>query len=319
MSRSITVAAAQLGPIQMAEPRSVAVERMVRLMERAHRRGVELVVFPELALTTFFPRHYHADIAEADHWFETAMPSNETAPLFAAARKYGIGFHLGYAELTEDKHHFNTSILVNPDGDILLKYRKVHLPGHAEFAPHRKVQHLEKRYFEVGDLGFPVIRAPMGNEPGINMGMLICNDRRWPEAWRVLGLQSVELALLGYNTPSLNMEAGGFEAHHLRVFHSHLSIQAGCYQNACFAVATAKAGTEDGCELFGHSIIVNPQGEIIAMATSWDDELITADCDLDMCTLGRTTIFAFDKHRRPETYQRITQQVGAVEPPMWKA
>ncbi len=317
MSRNITVAAAQLGPIQLAEPRSVAVERMVRLMERAHRRGVELVVFPELALTTFFPRHYHQDIAAADHWFETAMPSNETAPLFAAARQYGIGFHLGYAELTEDKRRFNTSILVNPDGDILLKYRKVHLPGHAEFDPQRKVQHLEKRYFEVGNLGFPVIRAPMGEMPGINMGMMICNDRRWPEAWRVLGLQSVELVLLGYNTPSLNMESGGFEAHHLRVFHSHLSIQAGCYQNACFAVATAKAGTEDGCELFGHSIIVNPQGEIMAMATSWDDELITADCDLDMCTLGRTTIFAFEKHRRPETYGRITQQVGAIEPPVW--
>jgi N-carbamoyl-D-amino-acid hydrolase len=317
MSRSITVAAAQLGPIQKAEPRSVAVERMVRLMEHAHRRGVELVVFPELALTTFFPRHYHAEIAEADRWFETAMPSNETAPLFAAARRFGIGFHLGYAEMTADKRRFNTSILVNPDGEILLKYRKVHLPGHAELDPRRKVQHLEKRYFEVGDLGFPVIRAPMGEVPGINMGMLICNDRRWPEAWRVLGLQSVELVLLGYNTPSLNMEAGGFEAHHLRVFHSHLSIQAGCYQNACFAVATAKAGTEDGCELFGHSIIVNPQGEIIAMATSWDDELITADCNLDMCTLGRTTIFAFEKHRRPETYRRITEQVGAVEPPVW--
>jgi N-carbamoyl-D-amino-acid hydrolase len=317
MSPSITVAAAQLGPIQKAEPRSVAVERMVRLMEHAHRRGVELVVFPELALTTFFPRHYHAEIAEADRWFETAMPSNETAPLFAAARRFGIGFHLGYAEMTADKRRFNTSILVNPDGEILLKYRKVHLPGHAELDPRRKVQHLEKRYFEVGDLGFPVIRAPMGEVPGINMGMLICNDRRWPEAWRVLGLQSVELVLLGYNTPSLNMEAGGFEAHHLRVFHSHLSIQAGCYQNACFAVATAKAGTEDGCELFGHSIIVNPQGEIIAMATSWDDELITADCNLDMCTLGRTTIFAFEKHRRPETYRRITEQVGAVEPPVW--
>src|SRR4029079_3957321 len=99
------------------------------------------------------------------------------------------------------------------------------------------------------------------------------------------------------------MEAGGFEAHHLRVFH--------CYQNSCFAVATAKAGTEDGCELFGHSVIVNPQGEIIAMATSWDDELIAADCNLDMCTLGRTTIFAFEKHRRPEAYERITAQVGA--------
>ena len=179
-------------------------------------------------------------------------------------------------------------------------------------------QHLEKRYFEVGNLGFPVVRAPMGGLDGLNMGMMICNDRRWPEAWRVLGLQSVELVMLGYNTPSLNQEAGEFEAHHLRVFHSHLTIQAGCYQNACFAVATAKAGVEDGCELFGHSIIVNPQGEIVAMATTWDDELITADLNLDQCALGRTTIFAFEKHRRPEAYQRITSQVGAIDPPIWQ-
>jgi predicted amidohydrolase len=192
----------------------------------------------------------------------------------------------------------------------------VHLPGSVEPRANARYQQLEKRYFDYGDLGFPAFRAGPAWRDAI-MGMMICNDRRWPEAWRVLGLQSVELVMLGYNTPSLNMEAGGFEAHHLRVFHSHLSIQAGCYQNACFAVATAKAGTEDGCELFGHSIIVDPQGEIIAMATSWDDELITADCNLEMCKLGRTTIFAFDRHRRPEAYTRITDQVGAVEPTEW--
>jgi predicted amidohydrolase len=83
-------------------------------------------------------------------------------------------------------------------------------------------------------------------------------------------------------------------------------------------VATAKGGTEDGHELFGHSIIVNPQGEIMAQATSWGDELITADCDLDDCTLGRTTIFNFAAHRRPEAYQRITSQVGSVAPPEWR-
>jgi predicted amidohydrolase len=318
MSRILSVAAAQLGPIQRAEGRDVAVARMIRLMERAHARGAELVVFPELALTTFFPRHYHADRALADEWFETAMPSNATAPLFAAAKRLGLGFHLGYAEKTPEGRHFNTAILVSPAGDVLLKYRKVHLPGHAEYDPNRAVQHLEKRYFEVGDLGFPVVRAPMGSQPGVNMGMLICNDRRWPEAWRVLGLQSVELVLCGYNTPSTNQAAAGFEAHHLRVFHSHLAVQAGAYQNATFAVAVAKAGTEDGCELFGHSIIVNPQGEIMAQATTWDDEVITADCDLDLCQLGRTTIFAFDKHRRPEAYGRITAQVGAVAPREWR-
>ena len=100
---------------------------------------------------------------------------------------------------------------MGPGGDVLLKYRKVHLPGHAEYDPKRVVQHLEKRYFEVGNLGFPVIRAHVGGLDGINMGMMICNDRRWPEAWRLLGLQSVELVALGYNTPRLNMEAGGFD------------------------------------------------------------------------------------------------------------
>jgi predicted amidohydrolase len=322
MSRILTAAAAQLGPIQRAEGREVAVERMVRLMERARARGVELVVFPELALTTFFPRHYLEDRAEADVWFEEAMPSNATAPLFDAARKYGVGFHLGYAEIAHEpdeggvvrRRHFNTAILVSPAGEILLKYRKIHLPGHAEYLPHRKVQHLEKRYFEVGNLGFPVRRAPMGGVDGINMGLLICNDRRWPEAWRVLGLQSAELVMLGYNTPSINQDAAGFEAHHLRVFHSHLSIQSGAYQNSCFAIATAKAGTEDGCELFGNSIIVNPQGEITAEATTWGDELITADLDFARCELGRSTIFNFAAHRRPEAYGRIVEQVGAVAP-----
>ena len=119
-------------------------------------------------------------------------------------------------------------------------------------------------------------------------------------------------------TPSLNQDAAGFEAHHLRVFHSHLSVQAGGYQNACFAIATAKAGIEDGCELFGHSIIVNPQSETLAQATTGDDELITADLELDRCALGRTTIFNFEAHRRPEIYGPITTQTGAVAPKQYR-
>ncbi|ARP82985.1 N-carbamoyl-D-amino-acid hydrolase [Bordetella genomosp. 8] len=327
MSRTVTVAAAQLGPIQKSEGREVAVGRMLRLLERAHQRGAEVVVFPELALTTFFPRWYTENLDDADHWYEQSLPSPATQPLFDAIRRYGLTIYLGYAEIAHEadeqgvvrKRRFNTSVIIAPNGEVILKYRKVHLPGHAEFATHRKVQHLEKRYFEVGNLGFPVVRAPVGRAGlDVNLGMLICNDRRWPEAWRVLGLQQVELVLLGYNTPAVNQDNRGFEAHHLRVLHSQLAIQSGCYQNACFGVAVAKAGKEDGFELFGHSIIVNPQGEIIAMATTWDDELIVADCNLDMCELGRTTIFNFEKHRRPEAYGRIVEQVGSSAPPVWK-
>ncbi|AZY50789.1 N-carbamoyl-D-amino-acid hydrolase [Bordetella avium] len=326
MSRIVTVAAAQLGPIQRAEGRESVVARMIRLLERAQQRGAQVVVFPELALTTFFPRWYCENRDEADGWFETSLPSPATQPLFDAIKRYGLMVYLGYAELAWEpdeqgvvrKRRFNTSVVIAPNGEIVFKYRKVHLPGQAEFAPYRKVQHLEKRYFEVGNLGFPVVRTPVAPGLEVNMGMLICNDRRWPEAWRVLGLQQVELVMVGYNTPSLNHENQGFEAHHLRVQNSQLSVQAGCYQNATFGVSVAKAGKEDGHELFGHSIIVNPQGEVIALAASWDDELVVADCNLAMCDLGRNTLFNFAKHRRPEAYSRIVEQTGSVAPAQWK-
>src|SRR3546814_10489881 len=114
MSRIITVGAAQLGPIAPDESRVSAVNRMIDLLKQAKERGVKLVVFPELALTTFFPRYYEADISKMDRHFERGdMPTPETRPLFEKAKELGIGFYLGYAELTEEGHRFNTSILVD--------------------------------------------------------------------------------------------------------------------------------------------------------------------------------------------------------------
>ncbi|MFQ5954200.1 MAG: N-carbamoyl-D-amino-acid hydrolase [Kiloniellales bacterium] len=310
MSRVITVGAAQLGPIQRAEPRRAVVERLLALMHRAHDKGCDLVVFPELALTTFFPRWYMEDQAEVDQWFESAMPGNETQPLFTAAVELGLGFHLGYAELTEEDgrvHRYNTAILVDKSGQIVGKYRKVHLPGHAEFDPERTYQHLEKRYFEVGDLGFPVWRVMGGN-----LGLCICNDRRWPETYRVMGLQGVEMILLGYNTPTMN--ALSDEAPHLRMFHNHVTMQSGAYQNSTWVIGVAKAGNEDGHDLMGGSVIIAPSGEIVAQAHTLGDELIVADCDLDDCSFGKRTIFDFAAHRRIEHYGLITERTGAVPP-----
>ncbi len=312
MARPITIGGAQLGPIQKSEDRQSVVARMIALLEKAHARGCTLAVFPELALTTFFPRWYAEDIGEMDIYFEKEMPSAATQPLFDRARALGIGFYLGYAELATDARgetrRYNTAILVDRTGAIVGKYRKVHLPGHTDYNAALTRQHLEKRYFEPGDLGFPVWRSMDGV-----MGMCICNDRRWPETWRVMGMQGVELVMLGYNTPTGNQH-GGLEPPHQRMFHNHLSIQAGAYQNATWAVAVAKAGVEDGHELMGGSCIVSPQGEIVALASSQDDELIAAECDLDLCTFGKSTIFNFAAHRRPEHYGIITGQTGATPP-----
>jgi predicted amidohydrolase len=311
MSRVITVGAAQLGPIQRADSRADVVERLCALMRKAHARGCDLVVYPELALTTFFPRWYIEDQDEVDTWFERAMPNNETQPLFNLAAELEMAFHLGYAELTEEDgetHHYNTAILVDKTGDIVAKYRKIHLPGHAEFDPERKFQHLEKRYFEIGNLGFPVQRA-MG---GV-MGMCICNDRRWPETYRVMGLQGVEMVMLGYNTPTVNSQSD--ESPHLRMFHNHVTMQSGAYQNSTWVIGVAKAGNEDDNDLMGGSVIIAPTGEIVAQARTLKDELITADCDLDACVFGKETIFNFDAHRRIEHYGLITERTGAIPPP----
>jgi predicted amidohydrolase len=309
LTRVLRIGAAQLGAIQKAESRQAVVKRMIDLLDQAKAQKCDLVVYPELALTTFFPRWYMTDQAEVDAWFEREMPNAATRPLFAKAKDYGIAFSFGYAELTPDGHHFNTSILVDKAGKIVGKYRKVHLPGHAEFDEKRSFQHLEKRYFEPGDLGFPVWRT-MG---GI-LGMCICNDRRWPETYRVMGLQGVELVMLGYNTPSLNSEKEG-EALEKRMFHHRLSVQAGAYQNSTWVVAVAKGGVEDGHPLFAGSVIVNPDGEVVAEAKTEDDELAVADCDLDATLFGKETIFNFAAHRRIEHYGRITSQTGVTLPP----
>ena len=302
--RLIRTAAAQLGPIQKAESRAEVVARMIALMDQAKAEGATFIVYPELALTTFFPRWHHEDRAEVDGWFEREMPGPETQPLFDRAREHGMAMSFGYAELTPEGQHFNTSILVDASGTIVGKYRKVHLPGHVEYDPDRTHQHLEKRYFEPGDLGFPVWRM-MG---GI-IGMCICNDRRWPETYRVMGLQGVEMVVLGFNTPSVNSQKGG-EALAQRMFHHKLSIQAGAYQNSTWVVAVAKAGDEDGHHLMGGTCIVNPDGEIVAELEGEDDGIVVHDCDLDATRFGKETIFDFARHRRIEHYGRITAQVG---------
>jgi N-carbamoyl-D-amino-acid hydrolase len=238
------------------------------------------------------------------------MPGPETQPLFDEARRLGLGFCLGYAELARQNgatRHYNTSILVDQSGHIVGKYRKVHLPGHAAHEPWRPFQHLEKRYFDVGDLGFPVWRAFGGV-----MGMCICNDRRWPETYRVMGLQGVEMILLGYNTPVHNPPAP--EQDHLRTFHNRLVMQAGAYQNGTWVVGVAKCGREEGCDMIGQSQIIAPSGETVAMAATLQDELVVARCDLELGTSYKSTVFDFARHRRPEHYQLIVERTGAVAP-----
>lgn len=305
MSRLLNVAAAQLGPVQRSDDRKSVVARLIDLLREAHSKKAELVVFPELALTTFFPRWFVDDITQADHWYETEMPSAITKPLFDEAEKLNIGFCLGYAELTPQGERFNTQILVERNGSIVAKYRKVHIPGHEHHEPDRPFQHAERYYFKPSDDGFGVWKAFGGR-----IGMMICNDRRWPESYRVMGLQGVEMILCGYNTPLQYVPDPSQDR--LQGFHNALVMQSGAYQNGTFVVGVAKGGVEEGVDSLADSSIIAPSGELLAKTVTSDDEVVTAVCDLDWCNNYKNTLFNFDRYRRPEVYGRITGQRGTV-------
>ncbi len=300
MSRHLPLAVAQLGPIARKEPRPAVVARLVALLERAHARGAVLVVFPEMALTTFFPRWHITDEAELDGFFEAEMPSAATAPLFETAAKLGIGFYLGYCELVtagNRKRRFNASLLADGAGRILGKYRKVHVPGSDVSDPALPFQHLEQLYFETGDLGFPVWEAF-----GARIGMCICNDRRWPETYRVLALQGAEVVLLGYNTPAQLPDWP--EQNELRAFHHLVCMQAGAYQNGLWVAASGKAGCEEGVEMLAQSCIIALSGQVVALAQGRGDELLFCDCDLDQARSYKR-FHDLERNRKPEHYGPI--------------
>lgn len=310
MTRIIRIAAAQSGPVPRSETRERTLQRLISMLHEAASADADLIVFTECALTPFFSHWWIEDEVELDTYYEDAVPGLSTQALFEEARRLRIGVHLGYAERCESggrKRRFNSSVLVDEQGDIIGRFRKVHLPGHAEHRPDNPFQNLEKRYFEVGDLGFPTWNAFGGV-----VGMCICNDRRWPETYRVLALGGAELILLGYNTPDHIPEHPTLDR--LVDFQHQLCMQAGAYQNGCWVVAVGKAGVEEGVSQIGLTSIIAPSGEIVAQSKTKGDELVIHDCDLDATLVYKEAMLNFAVNRAPEHYGPITEQRGAKSP-----
>lgn len=288
MSRTLTVAAAQLGPSSATKPETV--ERMVALMEEAGKQNVELLSFPELSLTPYFAAKVHESY---ENFFEEQLPSPDTLPLFRAARRTGVHFILPYAE-REGGAYYNSAAFIAPDGEIVGKYRKTHIPGWVE-PRWEGLNILEKRYFTPGNLGFPVV-----SHPKVRLGALICYDRRFSEGYRALTLNGAELLCVPYNTPTFGQpKENGQET-------SEIMLRAGAMENQIFIVAVGKAGIEDGAEYIGGSAIISPAGKILAKAQTEGDELIVATIDLDEITASRKK-WDFLADRRPEQYQQLVK------------
>ncbi len=296
MNRTLTVAAAQLGPSSMSKKQTV--QRMVRLVEEAGRREVELLTFPELSLSPYFATR----VRDSWHDFlETAFPPEGTQALFATARRAQLHWLLPYAE-RENGQAYNCAALIDPDGALVHKYRKAHIPGVVE--PRGEGPDIfEKRYFAEGNLGFPVTALPK-----VQFGSLICYDRRFSEAYRSLALGGAELICIPYNTPTFGQPRE--TAHET----AEILLRAAAIENQLFIVAAGKAGSEDGLEYIGGSEIIAPTGEVLAEAQTNGDELVVATVQLH--TIGQLKAkWDFLPDRRPELYHNLTRTPTQGERP----
>jgi len=257
------------------------------LLEQAITEQVELIAYPEMALTTYFPKRIREDY---DQFFEDEVPPKALEPLLRRAREKGVAVHVGFCEKANG-HYFNTALLTDEAGTLVGTYRKIHLPGRP--SPDGFAQVYEVRYFETGDTGYRVFSTRKAR-----VGIAICQDRRYPESYRCLGLQGADIVLIGYNTPLSP----------LALDQNELVLRAGAYENSMFVVGIAKAGVEDGLELIGGSCIVGPLGQVLAKAATTGDELIAARIDLDWMTPARKR-WDFFSRRHPQYYGQITEPV----------
>jgi predicted amidohydrolase len=292
MPRYLKVAAAQLGPNQDGTPREAVVERLLGLLDDAAREGVELIAYPEMALTTYFPKRVRPD---SEQFFETEVPPKALEPLLRRAAEARIALHVGFCEKANGKY-FNTALLTDRDGRLCGTFRKIHLPGTK--APDGFAQVYEPYYFAHGDTGYKVFDAA-----GAKVGIAICQDRRYPESYRALALGGAEIILIGYNTP----------ASPLALDLNDLCMRAGAYANLCFVVGVAKAGVEDGVELIGGSAIIDPLGQVLARAATSADELVMARIDLDQMGPVRKR-WNFLGRRQPQHYGPLLEPVKEREP-----
>lgn len=152
MPRYVKVAAAQMGPNNEDMRRDQIVERMLALMDKAIAEGVEILAYPEMALSTYFPKRIRDDY---EQFFDQEVPPKALAELLARARAAGILCHVGFCE-RDGACHFNTAILTDETGAVCGRFRKIHLPGLDHVDARRAAPVYEPYYFETGDTGFQV-------------------------------------------------------------------------------------------------------------------------------------------------------------------
>lgn len=282
--RTLTVAAAQTGPVLAPDDMRPGVEAACAMIEQAAARGADVICFSELFLTPFFPNRLESRF---EHWFLT-LPDPVVQPLFDAARRHAIGVVFPYGE-RDGRHFHNSTAIVSREGRIVGTYRKTHIPAIFPSNLRGGTGSYEKFYFTPGSA------LPVFELDGVKVGVQICYDRKFPEGSRALAVQGAEVIFMP-------ICAATYGETKLRDHTWDLPLRARAYENGVFVVAVNRAGDEDGRRHMGRSMIVSPVGaEILAQAGEDEPDLLVATLNLEEVATAQKSL-PWWRDRRPELY-----------------
>ncbi|MFE3292740.1 nitrilase-related carbon-nitrogen hydrolase [Rhodococcus sp. NPDC059234] len=259
-------------------------------VRRAADLGAQVVCLQELTLSPYFATV--PDNADAANHSEPIPDGPTTSFARELAARHDIFVHASLYEHSDSGQGFNTAILVGPDGAVLARTRKLHIPAFPGYH--------EDRYFDSGDSGFPVIDAA-----GSRFGFPTCWDQWFPELARVYSMRGAEI--LVYPTAiGSDPDLKEFDTQPMW----HQMISGNGLANATFMVAVNRIGHEDGITFYGSSFVSDPYGRTIVQAPRDRDSVLVADLDLDQ-RRDWLTFGLFDT-RQPASYGDLTDEPPAA-------
>jgi len=282
----------RIGLIQLTAEETPAdnVRKTIPRIEEAAAKGAKIIGLQEMFTTKYFC------VQQDPKNFNLAEPI-ETGPsvtaLAAVAKKLGVVIIAPLFEARGSEVYHNTAAVIDADGTVMGKYRKMHIPQDPGFE--------EKFYFTPGDLGFRSWKTAHGN-----IGVLICWDQWYPEAARLTALSGADILFYPTAIGWLPEEKASLGAAQHTAWET---VQRGHgVANGCYVAATNRVGQEGNTQFWGQSFVSNPYGEIIARASVDKEEILLAVCDMKKQKEFRR-IWPFFRDRRIDAYTDLTRRL----------
>ena len=264
--------------------------RTIASIREAAGRGAQIICLQELFLTPYFCQ------TETLETFGLAepIPGPSTGVFTKLAEELELVLIVSLFEKRASGVYHNTAVVIDADGSLLGKYRKMHIPDDPGFS--------EKYYFTPGDLGYRSWDTRYGK-----IGVLLCWDQWFPEAARMTALSGAQILFyptaIGWSPEEKGTPLGSSQRN------AWQTVQQGhAVANGCYLAAVNRVGQEDNLHFWGSSFVCDPYGEFMQQASENEEAILVQSCDLDVLETFRCT-WPFFRDRRIDSYRDLQQRL----------